>query len=216
MTTKIGIVDDHRLIVRSLSLLIETFDGFEVILEAFNGQELQSRLKTLNGPPEVMLVDVNMPVMNGPEITKWLKDHYPTMKIIALSVNAQEQAVIDMIRAGCCAYLLKDAQPSELEKALLEVAEQGYYNGDFSNVNYRRLLQYEQNKISLTDREKTFLQLACSDLTYRQIADKMCLSERTIDGYRESLFQKLKVESRVGMALEAVRRELVSLADKSV
>jgi DNA-binding NarL/FixJ family response regulator len=211
MKTKIGIVDDHQLFLKSLGLLLQTFGKYEVIVEGLNGEDLQFRMKNVEFVPEIMLVDVNMPVMNGTETVKWLKKDYPGMKLVALSVNNSDKAIIEMIKAGCCAYLLKDTHPDELEKALEEIAEKGYYNGDVSNVNFRRLLQYEHNKIKLNERERAFLQYACSDLTYKQIADKMFLSERTIDGYREALFQKLNVESRVGMVLEAIRKELVNI-----
>ena len=211
MKTKIGIVDDHRLFSRSLGLLLQTFGEYEIVLEAVNGYDLQNLIKKADRIPDIMMIDVNMPVMGGPETVKWLKHEYPDIKLVALSVNTSDKAVIEMIKAGCCAYILKDAHPDELEKALSEVSEKGYYNGDFSNINFRRLLQYEQDKINLNDREKAFLQYACSDLTYKEIAEKMFLSERTIDGYREALFQKLNVESRVGMVLEAIKKELVNL-----
>ena len=119
-----------------------------------------------------------------------------------------------MIRAGCSAYLLKDIHPDELEKALLEISETGYYNSDASSVNFRRLVRKAMSSndvVTITDKEKKFLQLACSDKTYKQIASEMGLAERTIDGYRESLFEKLNVQSRVGMVLEAVKRELVKI-----
>jgi len=211
MKTKIGIVDDHKLFLKSLGLLLQTFGNYEVVVEGLNGEDLQSRMKNIQYAPDIMLVDVNMPLMDGPETVKWLKQDYPVMKLVALSVNNSDKAVIEMIKAGCCAYLLKDTHPDELEKALGEIEQKGCYNGDISNINFRRLLQYEQNKIKLNEKEKLFLLYACSDLTYKQIADKMFLSERTIDGYREVLFQKLNVESRVGMVLEAIRRDLVNL-----
>ena len=99
----------------------------------------------------------------------------------------------------------------ELEKALLEINTRGYYNADASNINFRRLLTSEKEAVQISEKEKIFLQYACSDMTYKQIASLMSLSERTIDGYRESLFGKLKVQSRVGLALEAIRKGLVEL-----
>ena len=119
--------------------------------------------------------------------------------------------IISMIKAGCCAYLLKDIHPEDLNKALHEIYYKGYYNADAVNINYRRLLQHQEKEVQLTDKEKEFLQLACSDATYKQIAATMHLSERTVDGYRENLFRKLNVQSRTGMALEAIRRNIVSL-----
>ena len=124
-----------------------------------------------------------------------------------------DATIISMIKAGCCAYLLKDIHPDDLDKALHEIYFKGYYNADAANINYRRLLQHQekQNELQLTDKEKQFLQLACSDATYKQIAAVMHVSERTVDGYRENLFKKLNVQSRTGMALEAIRRNLVSI-----
>ena len=118
-----------------------------------------------------------------------------------------------MIKAGCCAYLLKDSHPDELEKALLEIHSKGYYNGDVSNINYRRLIksQQEEESLQLNEKEKMFLNLVCTEMTYKEIAQQMNLSERTIDGYRENMFHKLKVQSRVGLVLEAIRKELVKL-----
>lgn len=151
--------------------------------------------------------------MDGIETTKWLSSTYPAMQLIALSMNDKDKAIINMFRAGCCAYMLKDTHPTELEKALQEVIAKGYYNADAGNVNFRRLLMKadEKPEITLTAKELQFLKFACSEFTYKQIADKMGLSERTIDGYRESLFQKFHVQSRVGLCLEALRKEFVTL-----
>jgi DNA-binding NarL/FixJ family response regulator len=142
-----------------------------------------------------------------------LSKKYPLIKLVALSMKDDDITIISMLRAGCCAYLLKDIHPDELEKALEEIDEKGYYNADQANINFRRLIlagkKEEANR--LTEKEKIFLQYACSDLTYKQIASKMNLAERTIDGYRESIFEKLNVQSRVGMAMEAIRRKLVNI-----
>ncbi len=158
-----------------------------------------------------MLIDVNMPLMDGIATATWLNKDFPSMKLVALSQNDSDKTIINMIKAGCCAYFLKDTHPEELSKALDEIYAKGYYNADVSNINFRRLLQFEKDSLTITDKEKIFLQYACTDMTYKQIAAAMNLSERTIDGYRESLFQKFKVQSRVGLALEAIRKELVNL-----
>jgi len=130
-----------------------------------------------------------------------------------LSMKDDDDTILGMIRNGCCAYLLKDIHPYELEKALHEVHTKGYYNGDVYNLNYRRIVRnaLHKDQVVISDREQTFLQLACSDLTYKEIAAKMNLAERTIDGYREALFGKLNVQSRVGMVLEALKLQLVAL-----
>lgn len=212
MKTPIGIVDDHQLFLKSLGLMLKSFKVYDVVLEALNGKELQQKLEQGNTVPSIMLIDVNMPVMNGIETAKWLAKRYPQMKLVALSMNDSDTVIIDMIKAGCCAYLLKETHPDELERALQEIHAKGFYNADASNINFRRLLESEKEAVVISEKEKQFLQHACSDLTYKEIATLMFLSERTIDGYRESLFGKLKVQSRVGLAMEAIKKGLVTLS----
>ena len=211
MKIKIGIVDDHQLFLKSLALMLHSFNNYDVIVEGSNGKDLQNKITDSKSLPEIMLIDVNMPVMDGIATATWLNENYPEIKLVALSQNDGDNAIIDMLKAGCCAYLLKDTHPNELEKALSEIYEKGFYNADASNINFRRFLQLEKEALNITEKEKKFLQLACSDMTYKQIASIMMLSERTIDGYRESLFQKFKVQSRVGLVLEALRRQLATL-----
>ena len=211
MKISIGIVDDHQLFLKSLCMMLQSFNNYDVVIEAANGKDLQEKMSAVKTKPEIMLIDVNMPVMDGIATAAWINQNYPSVKLVALSQNDGDKTIIGMIKAGCCAYLLKDTHPNELEKALHEIYTKGYYNADVSNINYRRLLQFEKDSLNITDKEKNFLQFVCSDMTYKQIAFEMGLSERTVDGYRESLFHKLKVQSRVGLALEAIRRELVSL-----
>jgi DNA-binding NarL/FixJ family response regulator len=212
MPVKIGLVDDHQLFLKSLRLMLESMHGFEVVVEAANGHELKDRLAALPIPPDILLVDVEMPVMNGTETVAWIKANYPQIKCIALSMSDREQTIIRMIRAGCCSFLLKDIHPAELEHALNEVHTKNYYNSDLHQQNLTSLLMSGQQKtITISPKEKEFLQHAASDHSYRHIATLMNVSERTIDGYRESLFMKLKVQSRTGMVLEAIRTGLVKV-----
>jgi DNA-binding NarL/FixJ family response regulator len=211
MNINIGIADDHQLFLKSLSLLISGFSGFNIVAEAMNGKEMLDKLAQLPAPPDILLLDVNMPVMDGAKATEAALKLYPTVKVVALSMKDNDATIIEMLKAGCCAYLLKDIHPTELEKALREIYTTGIYYNDASNVNYRRLLLQSEQKQTLTDREREFLSLACSDLTYKAIAAKMNVTERTVDGYREILFNKLNVQSRTGMVLEALRRQLVTL-----
>ena len=207
----IGIVDDHQLFLKSLALLISGIPNCTIVVEALNGKDLGEKLQAKKIIPEILLVDVNMPVMDGPATAKYMQQKYPGVKLVALSMKDDDTTILKMLREGCCAYLLKDIHPDELEKAILEIDKKGYYNADAGNINFRRLLMHAktEEELALTEREKNFLQLASSDLTYKEIADKMFISERTVDGYRDTLFKKLSVQSRVGMVLEAVRRNLV-------
>ncbi len=211
MKINIGLVDDHALFSKSLALMVSSFTGFEVVLTARNGKELQEKLSSCPTLPDIMLIDVEMPVMNGLDTARWLKQTHPAIRLVALSMNAQEQIIIDMIKAGCCSYLLKETEPEELERALREVFAKNYYNSEFSQTHLATLMTNHDGEL-LNDKERDFLQLACSELTYRQIAAQLNLTERTIDGYREAVFNKLQVHSRTGMVLEAVRRGLVKLS----
>lgn len=213
MKITVGIADDQLLFMKSLSTLIETFPDFEVVMESQHGEDLCRKLVASSHPPDILLLDVEMPVMNGPATAAFVAARFPLIRMVALSMKDDEMSIIKMIRAGCCAYLCKDMHPNDLEIALSEVSATGYYNSDERNSRYRKLTQEAVRSAGcgLTDRETKFLRLACSDMTYKQIASEMHLSERTIDGYRESLFEKFNVQSRVGMVLEGLRRELVSL-----
>jgi|SRR4051794_21566714 DNA-binding NarL/FixJ family response regulator len=213
MKITLGIADDHQLFLKSLSLLISSLEDFTILIEAMNGKDLIEKIEAKKIEPDIILLDVNMPVMDGRQTAELLSKKYPAIKLVALSMKDDDATIISMIKAGCCSYLLKDIHPEELNKALHEIYKKGYYNSDAANINYRRLLQHQekQNELQLTDKEKHFLQLACSDATYKQIASAMNVSERTVDGYRENLFRKLNVQSRTGMALEAIRRNLVTI-----
>ena len=213
MSIRIGLADDHQLFLKSLGMLVSSLPGYEVVLEALNGQECLSKIRLLPSPPDILLIDLNMPILDGHQTAKAIASEFPTVKMAALSMKSDDRSIINMLKAGCCAYLMKEIHPNELERALEQMQRAGYYNADAANINYRRLLLYqeEEEHLSITPKEILFLQFACSDMTYKQIASKMSLAERTIDGYRETLFKKLNVQSRVGLVLEALRRNIIQL-----
>ena len=215
MNNKITIViaDDHQLFLKSLCILIGGLGHFDIVADALNGKDLMQKLEVGKLQPDLALIDVNMPVMDGVETARQLSEKYPLTRVVALSMKDDDNTIISMLKAGCCAFLLKDIHPVELEKALLEIHNKGFYNADALNLRYRRILMRSETEkaLTLSEREKQFLKLACSDLTYKQIAVQMNVSERTVDGYREALFEKLNVQSRTGMALEAIRRNMVQL-----
>jgi DNA-binding NarL/FixJ family response regulator len=208
---KVGIVDDHQLFSKSLSLLISNFTDFEVVMEANNGKDLQLKMERSTNLPEIMLIDVSMPVMDGPSTAKWLKQIHPTIKLAALSMDDKEKTIIEMVRSGCVAYMFKDIHPDELEKALLAIHHRGFYNSDSHNINFVEMVRASRDDGKFSPDEIEFLRLSCTDLTYREIAHQMKMTERNIDSVREILFKKLNVQSRTGMALEAIRKGLVSI-----
>jgi two-component system invasion response regulator UvrY len=215
MTTTIAIADDHSLLAQALSDLIQRIEGYDVLYVAENGRDL---LRHLNRKqiPDIVLLDINMPEMNGFETAQYLQQHHPDVKIIVLSMFDREEDVARMVRFGVRGYLLKGCRPSELRLALDDVTKKGFHYSEFlTNKLIRNLAPGDKNgtmpKPLLNERELTFLKLACSDLTYTEIADIMCVAPRTVDGYREVLFQKLNVKSKTGMILEALRLGLIEL-----
>jgi len=216
-TTFVALADDHSLIRNGLANLIDTFAGFKVISQASNGQELLDILKP-KALPDIVLMDINMPKKNGYETTKVLKKLYPEIKVLAVSIYDNEEAIIRMIKNGACGYILKDAEPAELELALNEIVQRGYYHSDLVANQLVKIIRRgasdDDDKVPgvrLNDRETEFLKLACTELTYKEIADKMFVSPRTIDGYRDALFEKLKVKTRVGLVLYAIKNGFVHI-----
>ena len=212
---KIAIVDDHELMAKALSGLIQSFEDYDVIYDVSGGSQLIQRL-TLGMIPDIVLLDVNMPEMDGYQVAAWLKINYPTIKVLALSMNDKEEAIIKMLRNGARGYLLKGCSTYELKQALGSVADKGFYYTEYITRQLINSLGSDHlagnaGHMQLNERERRFIELSCSELTYVEIADQMCVSPRTVDGYRESVFQKMNVKSRVGMVLEAIRTKIVSL-----
>lgn len=203
----VAIADDHRLIAQSLSHLIDDIPGFEVILQSVNGNALLEAFDSEKKLPDIAILDINMPVMNGIVTAKEIATRFPQIKMLALSMNDDESSVIQMIRAGCRGYLLKDSTQAELERAMKDIMEKGFYYSDYVTGKLIHTIHKEvkDQEFRLTDREMEFIRYAASEMTYKEIANTMKLSERTIDGYREALFEKLQVKSRVGLVLFAIR-----------
>lgn len=209
-TNSVVIVEDHILLSQAISSLVNGFEGFYVPYFCMNGKELLTKLKTKKNIPDIVLMDVNMPILNGIETTQILYDEYPDIKVLALSVDEEEMTIIKMLKAGAKGYLLKDVEKEILELALKEVLSHGYYHTkDVSRVLVNSLHGDGLNDPDqLKDREIEFLKYACTELTYKEIAAKMFLSPKTIDGYRDSLFQKLNVKNRIGLVIYAIKHKL--------
>lgn len=209
MKKTIIIVDDHSLFAQSLQGLVNSFQEYTVIKLLKNGQELVDYFNANNKRPDIILLDIRMPIMDGMATMCWLKEHLPEQKTLALTMEHDEEIIIKMVRAGCRGYLLKDIEPEEFLYALESVSTSGYY---FSQ-EIEEVISKPLNKKygDLSNREMEFLNHACSEKTYKEVAEEMNLSPKTIDGYRESLFSKLQVKSRVGMVLFAVKNNIVKI-----
>lgn len=208
--TTIALVDDHALIRNALKELINRFADFKVIIDVVNGQELVEVLQQTAPPPDIALIDINMPIMDGFATAAYLRAHYPSIKMLALTVNNDDESVIKMLGLGAVGYLLKDAETDDLQAALVALVTDGYYHNELIHNSLLRAVKPAPKHSSipvfiLQGREEEFLKLACTELTYKEIADRMCLSPRTVDGYRDALFEKLGLRSRVGLALFAIK-----------
>jgi len=215
---KIVIVDDHSLFAESLEGLINNFPDFEVQYVVNNGQELINRLSSQKDFPDIVLLDINMPVLDGVQTMYWLKKNQFCIDVLALSMEDNEETIIKMLSYGAKGYLLKDINHEELQTALKEVINKGFYYTDkVHNSLIKSLNSTEEqvagknNHANLNDREKTFLEFACTDMTYKEIAEKMFISPKTVDGYRDNLFKKFKVGNRIGMVLFALKHNLVKI-----
>jgi two-component system, NarL family, invasion response regulator UvrY len=218
----IAIVDDHNLFRKGLIKLISLVDSerkYVILFEAENGINLQEQLKR-EPLPHIVLMDINMPDMDGFEAVDWLRRNYPDISILVVSMIESEEAILRMLRMGVKGYLSKDIEVEDMHRALEAISGKGYYYSEFvSGVMAQNLLDnsYEntvkpKKKPDLNQNELEFIRLACTEMTYHQIADKMNLSPKTIDGYRESLFHKFNVKSRVSLAMYAVKNGMVELS----
>ena len=211
-TIPIAIVDDHTLMSKALENMITENPKYHVVMNQPNGEDFIAELKSVSEFPAVVLMDINMPYKNGIETTEWLTEHHPEIKVIALTMEDDEKVLIRMLKAGAKGYLLKDMQPSILFQAIDTVFEKGSFYTDFVAQKLLKVQTEDAKNASLLsdlkEREKEFIKLACSELTYKEIADKMCLSPKTIDGYRDSVFVKLEIKNRVGLVLFALKHNL--------
>lgn len=207
MKFKIAIVDDHVLIAQALKGIISNFENFKILFECENGKELIERLQESNNIPDIVLLDISMPEMNGFETALWLNENHPEVKIMVLSMQNDDQSVIRMVKNGAKSYLLKNSHPRDLEMALKKLVEDGYYYPDWaSKIIFSSMNNNKTNGLSnLTQREKEFLKYTITEKSYKEIAELMFCSPRTVESYRDSLFEKLKLKSRVGLAVYAIK-----------
>lgn len=209
-SNKIAIVDDHSLFANSLASLVNTFNTCEVQFIACNGEDFKEQLQEQGTHPDIVLLDINMPILNGPETLQWLQSNHPKINVLALSMDDSESTILKMLRLGAKGYLLKDIQPDLLEQAIEEVITDGYfYTQDVSKVLLKSVQGKHLNSpTSLTDRELEFVKLSCSEMTYKEIADTMGVSPKTVDGYRDSVFSKFDLKNRVGLVLFAMKHKI--------
>jgi DNA-binding NarL/FixJ family response regulator len=211
----VALADDHILLRNALCGLIDSFGDCKVTFQCSNGKELTENISAGN-VPDVVLLDLNMPEMNGYETADWLQKNFPAVHVLMLTMYDSELSMIKLLQTGVKGFLKKDIHPSELKFAIHSVMESGYY---YSNRSTGKLVNLFRNNIDgaaglykslLNEQELQFLRMVCSDLTYKEIAQRMSLNPRAVDTLRDQLFIKLDVKSRVGLAMVAIKQGVVT------
>ncbi|MBK7936850.1 MAG: response regulator transcription factor [Lewinellaceae bacterium] len=216
---KIAIADDEALFRKGMKLLLENESAeMQVTLEAGDGGELLHQLRASEPLPDVLLLDLNMPNTNGIEAAKIIREEFPDLKIIVLSTYFSSAFIINMIELGAAAYLPKNSDPEEVRRSIVEVLQNGFsYNQKVLEVIRDNMMLKTKPKtpssfrVELTARETEILQLICEEYTNGEIADKLFISPRTVEGHRNHLLEKLGCKNTAGLVIYAVRHELVKV-----
>lgn len=214
----IAVADDHALFRKGLIGILEDFGFVEHIYEASDGLELIELLKIADPLPEIVLLDLRMPVMDGVEATEKIKELFPGIKIIILTMQDDESFILHMIEKGINSFLLKNVEPEELERVIKTLQTREYYfNEKLSNLVVKALYSKGKKATSIyydslfTEREIEILRLICEELTNQEIADKLNVSKRTIDGHRTSLFEKSGAKNTAGLVIYAVKNGIYKI-----
>jgi len=217
MKTTVALVDDHELLRSGLVGIINSLGDFEVIFEAGNGLEFIKKVDKHN-PPDIVLLDITMPEMDGYETAAWIRKTLPSVKILVLSMLSNDMAIIRMLRNGVKGYIIKDSKPHVFKEAMESIQKNEFYVNELVRdklINYVSNEEEDgkqtQSLLNITEQEAHFLELLCADKSYREIADEMCVSVRTIDNYRDNLFKKLDIKTRVGLVLFAIKQGIANI-----
>ena len=211
---KVAIADDHKIFRKGVILSLRHYSNIKFVLEAENGLELLEKIE--EAKPDVVLMDLRMPVKDGIETTKYISQHYPHIFIIVLTMHEEEKFVIHLMENGANGYLLKSADPAGIKKAITDVLDKGYYLNNFVN---RILLKRSQAKnksapaleseIALSDKEKEVLTYICMEFTSAEIGEKMEISSRTVESIKERLMERFGTKNTAGLVFFAVKNHLI-------
>jgi len=212
--TKIALVDDHALLRNGLANVISSFGSYQVIFEADNGRDFIDSLK-IKGKPDIVLLDINMPVMDGFETANWIKNNAPEIKMLVLSMLDSDKAIIQMLQHGAKGYILKDSKPTLLRSALRDISEKGFFFNDLVSSKLVNIVKKdavpEMPHILLSEREIEFIRLCSTEKSYKEIADVLGISNRTVETLRSNVFEKIDTLSRVGLVMYGIKNGIISV-----
>jgi DNA-binding NarL/FixJ family response regulator len=211
---KVAIADDHKIFRKGVVLSLRPFTNIKFTLEAENGDQLLEMLPA--NQPDVILMDLRMPGKDGIETTKIVSQQYPDIRIIVLSMYEDERFVSHLMENGANGYLLKNAEPQEIRRAIMEVHEKGYYLNNFVNKILLKKAHAKQkvvpsltNEITLSDKERSVLKFICMEFTAAEIAQKMDISTRTVEAIKDRLMERFGSKNTAGLVFFAVKNNLV-------
>ncbi|MEO6610580.1 MAG: response regulator transcription factor [Chitinophagaceae bacterium] len=211
---KIAIADDYKIYRDGLKVGLSADDNLEVIGEADNGEDLLKILETIS--PDIIIMDLKMPIMDGMEATKAVRKKYPAIKVLVVTMYEDDKFIIHLMENGANGYLLKNAEPDEIRKSLYALHENGYYFNDLVNKALLKKLVLKNNlkpsfnqNIELTEREQEVLKLICEEKTAAEIGKEIFLSPRSVEGIRQRLIEKVGVRNSAGLVMFAVKNGIV-------
>ncbi|MBK7560210.1 MAG: response regulator transcription factor [Chitinophagaceae bacterium] len=211
---KIAIADDYKIYRDGLKVGLSKDDNLEIISEADNGEDLMKLLET--NAPDVIIMDLKMPIMDGMEATKLVRKNYPAIKVLVVTMYEDDKFIIHLMENGANGYLLKNAEPDEIIKSIYAVYENGYYFNDVVNKALLKKLVLKNNlkpsfnqNIDLTEREQEVLKMICEEKTAAEIAKEIFLSPRSVEGIRQRLIEKIGVRNTAGLVMFAVKNGIV-------
>lgn len=211
---KVALADDHILLRNGLAAVVNSFGNYSVIYEADNGKHFIELMKS-NGAPDILLLDITMPEMNGFETATWIKENNPSIKVLVLSMMDDDSSIIKMLRAGAKGYILKDSRPDVLRAALDAISKQGFFLNELVSGKLAQIAINKGNDTtnpnSLTEKEIEFLRFCCTEKSYKEIATAMNISPRAVEALRSNLFEKMDTQSRVGLAVFAIKNNIVKI-----
>ncbi len=212
---KLFLVDDHKIFREGLKHLIEVEEVGTVVAEAGNGQEFLLKLE--DATPDIVLMDISMPLMNGIEATQMAREKFPDLKVLALSMHGDEEYYYKMIEAGVKGFLLKDSGIKEIERAIFAVLEgESYFSNELlrqiiSGMNSKKSNESAVEKDGISTRELEVLRLICAGLTNEEIADKLCISAQTVKGHRSNLLSKTNCKNSASLVMYAIKNKVVEV-----
>lgn len=218
---KIILADDEELFRKGIYFLLQREPNIEIIFEASNGSELVEHLKNTTELPDIIMMDLKMPLLNGVEATKLIHKDFPAIRIIALTSYNTKSFIANMINVGAASYLVKNASPIDMIKTVNEVAQKGfYYNEIVMEVIHQNMISNTGSKTVLdedflTEREKEVLELICKQYSSAEIGEMLSLSARTVDGHRNNLLLKTNSKNMAGLVIFAIQNKIINLEDSN-